>query len=693
MKRPVCVFCFTGLLTQLAAVCLPQAAFWPLAVFCVLACGVLFAARRKAVFPAVGAAILAGSLLFLNTQLRLYLPARSLAGRQVMLMAVVSETDSSYVDGMVSASLAVETVDGGPERLSLYCPCLPECEAGDRIQGVFWVEALERGGYGWSRYADGMFAQCEYASGFVRAGRQDSFRLALRRFGLRLSANIRRYLRQEEGGILAAMTTGDRRFLSSGQTALYRRAGIPHILVVSGLHVSVLCGLVLPRARSRRMRVLRAWLSMGAAVLLMGIVGFTPSVTRAGIAALILNLGVLLLQPGDSLTALAAAVFLMSAGNAYAVCDLALQLSFAATLGVLLGGEWTAALSRAPWAQEGFGAAAASALQSAAASLGAAVCTFPVLVFWGLNVSAVSLLANLLTLWLAQPILFCGLLTALCGLTPLLYPLQRCFGLLGALFVRLLTALAGRLAGLPGAQLYFETPYAGIAALAVLVYALLLFRMGCGRRRILFSAGAMLALAVLAGSVLAKDVLRVTLVGSSWSPAVVLTENGHAAVLYRGGSYNTAQIGRFLEQRGIGQIDLVVDLRYAAAQPCPLEAEQTLALAALERYEVRRLAWQDAALSLYSSGEGGAVWMDLGGVSAAAVSGTLETAQPVAADVLLAASGSPGALRAETVLTLHRGYPWLDNGGENTVYYGRAGLCLAVRPGKSYRITGAEHGG
>lgn len=693
MKRPVCVFCFAGLLTQLAAVCLPRAAFWPLAAFCVLVCAALFAARRKAAFPVVGAAILAGSLLFLSTQLRLYLPARALAGRQAMLTAVVSETGHSYVDGMVSASLAVETVDGRAQRLSLYCPCLPECEAGDRIRGVFRVEALERGGYGWSYYADGTFAQCEYASGFARTGSQTSLRLALRRFGLRLSANIRRYLRQEEGGILAAMTTGDRRFLSSGQTALYRRAGIPHILVVSGLHVSVLCGLVLPRARSRRMRVLRAWLSIFAAAVLMGIVGFTPSVTRAGIAALVLNLGILLLQPGDSLTALAAAVFLMSAGNAYAVCDLALQLSFTATLGVLMGGEWTAYLSKAPWAQGGLGAAAARILQSAAASLGAAVCTFPVLVFWGLNVSAVSLLANLLTLWLAQPILFCGLLTALCGLVPLLYPLQRCFGLLGALFIRLLTALAGWLAGLPGAQLYFETPYAGIAALAVLVYAVLLFRMGCSRRRILFSVGTMLALTAFAGSVLAKDVLRVTLVGNSWSPAVVLTENGRAAVLYRGGSYNAAQIGRFLEQRGIGQIDLVVDLRYAASQPCPLEAEQTLALAELERYEVRRLDWQAAELLLYSSGDGGAVWVELGGVSAATVSGTLKTAQPVAADFLLAASGSPGPLQAGKILTLHRGYPWLDNSGENTVYYGRAGLCLAVRPEKSYRITGAEHGG
>ena len=41
--------------------------------------------------------------------------------------------------------------------------------------------------------------------------------------------------------VLAAMTTGDRSYLSSAMRSAYRGAGLAHVLVVSGMHVSILC--------------------------------------------------------------------------------------------------------------------------------------------------------------------------------------------------------------------------------------------------------------------------------------------------------------------------------------------------------------------------------------------------------------------------------------------------------------------
>ena len=69
-------------------------------------------------------------------------------------------------------------------------------------------------------------------------------------------------------------------------------------------------GKVVSMKPRRKGRLLRSAAGIAAALLLMGIVGFSPSVTRAGIAVLILNTGTLLLQPGDPLTALAIAVLL-----------------------------------------------------------------------------------------------------------------------------------------------------------------------------------------------------------------------------------------------------------------------------------------------------------------------------------------------------------------------------------------------
>lgn len=689
MKRPACIVCFTSLLTLLAAACLPRAAFVLLAAVCVLGFCAAGVYKRHAGALLCAAAVLAGCALFAVTELRLRVPAERLAGRQVNLTAVVAETTAGYAEGMVSATLAVCTADGEAASVRIYCPALPECEVGETVEATFQIEALPAGRYRWGCYADGIFVQAEYLSGFARTGTQSSLPLALRRLGLRLSAGIRRYLRNEEGAVLAAMTTGDRRFLTAAQQNVYRRAGISHILVVSGLHVSLLCGLIPLKRDTRRGRVARAAAAMAAALLLMGIVGFSPSVTRAGIAVLILNTGTLLLQPGDPLTALAIAVLLMSAGNAYAVCDLALQLSFAATLGVLLAAEWTEPLARAPWAEAGAGRLAARLAQHAAVSLAAVVCTFPVWVFWGMNVSAVALLSNLLVLWLAKPTLACGLLTALCGLTPWLRPFQRLFGLLGAACVKLLNGAAAALAALPGSQLYFATPYAGIVVLVLAAYVLILRRMGCRWRRLLPAAGILLVCAALAGALLSRNVLRVALVGNAWSPAVVLTQNGRAAVLFRGGSYNAVQVTQYLQRYGIDQADRVIDLRYTSDEPCPLEAGQTTALSALAPGRVQILRWQGVQISLLSTGEGGVVCLELGGVTAAATSGQLQTAGSVQADLLLGSSSNPARVQAGTVLCLSKGYSWLAETGANTVYYGQSGLCVEVRPQISYRITGA----
>ena len=49
-------------------------------------------------------------------------------------------------------------------------------------------------------------------------------------------------MNEDAGGVLAAMTVGDRNHLSSALRSTYRGAGLSHVLVVSGMHVSILCG-------------------------------------------------------------------------------------------------------------------------------------------------------------------------------------------------------------------------------------------------------------------------------------------------------------------------------------------------------------------------------------------------------------------------------------------------------------------
>ena len=79
------------------------------------------------------------------------------------------------------------------------------------------------------------------------------------------------------------------------------------MLVVSGMHVSILCGdilsVLLPYRweqsyRSRRRRTV--WKSL-LALVLMGVTGFTPSVRRAAVAVWVSALGVWVWGPPDAL--------------------------------------------------------------------------------------------------------------------------------------------------------------------------------------------------------------------------------------------------------------------------------------------------------------------------------------------------------------------------------------------------------
>ena len=80
------------------------------------------------------------------------------------------------------------------------------------------------------------------------------------------------------------MVTGDRTHLSKELRTAYRGAGLSHVLVVSGMHVSILCGDVLGRLlpnRKKRLRGytgrrVRALFSAVLALLLVGVRALRP---------------------------------------------------------------------------------------------------------------------------------------------------------------------------------------------------------------------------------------------------------------------------------------------------------------------------------------------------------------------------------------------------------------------------------
>ena len=450
----VCAFLpQTGLLLPFAAFFVP-ALLW-----------LLFGKNSRGYGVCLLLGALAGLLLTAHTRQKLDRVHTAYADREVTLTAEVEEVSASYYPGVVHAVLRVEPTGGEKTAFRVECVCMPKCTAGERVQARFALEVPARTQQ-LSSYADGIALSGEYLSGMKHLGPSESFRAKTARLQKRLSAALRKGMAQGPAGVLAAMVLGDRTHLSKDLRSAYRAAGLSHVLVVSGMHVSILCGSVfakyLPEKKKRERgyasRRRQALFGAAMALLLAGVTGLTPSVLRAATAVWVSALGVWVYGPPDALTSLGVAGVWMTLGNSYAVCDIGFELSFAAVLGTLAGAELARKGRRFPLLRNGV-------WETLCVSACASAATFPVLVLRGLSASLYALVSSVAVLWLVEPVLRLGLATALLGCWPALAPLHRACSLCAATLAGCLNRWALWVSGWPGAQIYFDTACAALICL------------------------------------------------------------------------------------------------------------------------------------------------------------------------------------------------------------------------------------
>ena len=668
---------------------MPFAAFF--VAVCLLLC-IPDRTRKASLCLMLGAA--AGLAAARHTNARLEQTLEKYAGQTVALTAEVESVSASYYPGIVDAVLRVERVNGRAAEFRVECDTLPVCEAGERVEGRFALEAPEPADRT-TLFADGAALLAKEPQAFARLGQGSSFRARTSRLQKRLSTSLRGEMNEDAGGVLAAMTVGDRNHLSSALRSAYRGAGLSHVLVVSGLHVSILCGDILSSLlpyeweQSYRRRRYRAIFKALLAVLLAGVTGFTPSVCRAAVAVWVSALGVWVYGASDALTSLAAAGILMTARNSYAVCDIGFELSFAAVLGTLAGAELSRhlhALFAAHATRKKKPAVLQRILRHVRSSLTETVCigvcasaaVFPVLVLRGLSVSLWAVASGVAVLWLVQPMLLLSLGTAFAGLVPVAGPLYLLLGKAAEALTGLLNRWTVWISTKPGAGLYFDTNYAAFVCLLLMAL--------CGlahvwKVRLRVAVPGLLLTAVLAigvGNALCRDVVHIDLVGSANSPAVVVSQNHTAVVLFRGGASTQRAVENQLARRGVTTVELLADLRLDPENACTLPARTMCRVAVQPVGSAVTRQTSTAAVETLHTRFGCLVRLTIGEQQFVTVSGTVTLAEPVRAQWLLASPAKPEAVQWEQLLSRSDHYQWMQ-GGE-AVYD-----SLSLRPSGGWR--------
>lgn len=617
MVRPFALVGLSGYGALVLCAALGPGSAWALALLCLgLACVTLacraclgFAAQRKGlltweepsdVYPRalalfqglfwVAAALavaggLCGMLAFRWQQAE---PVQALAGEKRTLRAQVldypQERYHRYYYRLQVEALGQEggpLEEVGPFTLRLSATMPLACQPFDWVECAVTFTAFDSGGGLYStlnsRLADGFQAGAylsQYQGIVVEENPSQPPGELLARMRRQVGRALDKLLPRREAGFLRAMVLGDGSGISETDMGNFRELGVSHILVVSGMHMTVLAAFLQLALKRLPIRKAVGNLLTGLCLLLfLALSGFQPSASRG--AAMY---GVLLLadstgRRSDGLNSLGLAVLAVCLGNPFAGGDLGFALSVTATLGIVLLyrpleqaflGRRRQGLAFALWKP-----AAVSLAATAAALLG----TFPVqlAVFGGFPLLLP--LANFLMAAPGTALLYLAFAGSFLTLLPGAAPLAAPFVWAAAWLSRLLLWMAQVLSQGKGA--FLSLSGSGLLVAAGLL-ALLIAWVLAGRDRPLrkLLAGCMVALAVFGGVFqgwLDRGKAVFALPEAGAESCVVLVQDGRAAVLSCGG-YRTGAVCQILQRHNVREVtalclpDRSPDAREAAAQ-------------------------------------------------------------------------------------------------------------------------------
>lgn len=273
-------------------------------------------------------------------------------GREFQVEGTVLSRDSSTAFSS-SFSVRLDTLDGENclEKIVLECEYPSALQSGDRfIATVTQRELVVLGGYDEerSRLADGYTRAlvCRTAGNCVIWEKQAfSGEVMLRQWNNFLSRRLGDALGREAGGIAVALLLGNKSHLSGDVALDFRRAGISHMLALSGMHVAIIIAFV--DFLMRRMKIAKMIRAIAVPSVLLGyllLTGMSPSTVRAVLMMCILYLGVLLRADYDSFTALTTILILILIATPYAVYDVSLWMSFLAAAAIIAFSPLTQAI-------------------------------------------------------------------------------------------------------------------------------------------------------------------------------------------------------------------------------------------------------------------------------------------------------------------------------------------------------------
>jgi competence protein ComEC len=367
-------------------------------------------------------------------------------------------------------------------RVYAWLPRYPALVPGDRVRVEGRLEGPPQDAPGFAG-----FLASRGAAGTMKATSLDlvapgsDLRATIEQVRWGIDGALSRALPEPEAGLAAGILVGLRERVSRAVSEEFTTTGLTHVVAISGWNIALVAGVVSGMLRASGLgRRSRSLIVITAIVAYTLLAGAEASVVRAAVMG-----GVVILareggRPAAAVAALGLAAWLLLLADPSMVTDIGLQLSLAATAGLLaLGGPAEGVVRRVSG-----GRAPRWVCETLGVSLAAQLATLPLILLHFGRLSLISPLANLLV----GPVVPLAMLGALVGaligpllVAPVLHVVLAPISLPAWLPLAAMVRGGSLLAGVPYASVELPAPFSllGTAlALAGLTATLLAVRRG-----------------------------------------------------------------------------------------------------------------------------------------------------------------------------------------------------------------------
>ncbi len=465
--RPLALCCFVFLVVYLICFYIPPIV--KLIVFLgALIIAVIFF-RKRALISAVSVFVMAGCVFGYVYYDQHAIKASVTDDRTVTEFEIIdinfNNSKIAYVDGIEAS--------GYKYHYTIYNP--PEFEVGDIIKGdVVYKEIEPDDSFDVERYYNSKDIWIEAdVTAPEKTGHNNNFiRDAVLAIHSYCTDTFEAYTDGDTVSVLSALSIGNREGLDESLKRDFNRAGLSHMLAISGMHLSVIMGCIAMFADIFNVnRRISSVIIASLCVCFIFIAGASSSVLRAGIMFIIMSFGSLFRRVSDSLTNLMLSVTLIVLFSPSAIFDTGLILSFTATFGIVIIVGYYMRKTKQKH-KNLMGKFISCVLVSLLTTLAAQAFSFiPMLIFFD-SISIVSLLSNLLV----SPII-----TVLLFAVPLLLLVSKFsfiatgIGYVLDIITGLLIKTVGVLSSIPNALISLDHPFTVYTFIAIAFGVALIF--------------------------------------------------------------------------------------------------------------------------------------------------------------------------------------------------------------------------